>query len=172
MGSLSTNAEKKAGRALDSIDLECTISNTTMKKISAFTDDALGTMDAVAVAEAIASGKISAQEATEAAIARAEKVNGELNAIAIKIYDTAREQTKSKPHGDFFGVPTFIKDNDNMKGLPTQLGTYAFTSKLAKRNSKFVDQYLSTWCEPFRQKYFARIRINMQYRKSELGYYA
>ena len=76
MGSLSTNAEKKAGRALDSIDLKCIISNTTMKKISAFTDDALGTMDAVAVAEAIASGKISAQEAAEAAIARAEKVNG------------------------------------------------------------------------------------------------
>ncbi len=148
MGSLSTNAEKKAARALDSIDLKCIISNTTMKKISAFTDDALGTMDAVAVAEAIANGKISAQEAAEAAIARAEKVNGELNAIAIKIYDTAREQTKTKPHGDFFGVPTFIKDNDNMKGLPTQLGTYAFTSKLAKRNSKFVDQYLSIGVNP------------------------
>ena len=63
------------------------------KMISAFTNDALGTLDAVGVAEAIATGKISAAEATEAAIARAEKVNGTLNAIVFKTFDRAKESS-------------------------------------------------------------------------------
>jgi amidase len=114
------------------------------KKISAFTDDALGTLDATGIAEAIAKGSISAIEATEAAIARAEKVNGPLNAIVVKTYDHARHQAKSKHTGVFAGVPTFVKDNDKLKGLPTQFGTGAFKSKPAGKNSKFANQFLST----------------------------
>ena len=114
------------------------------KMISAFTNDALGTLDAVGIAEAIASGKISATEAAEAAIARAEKVNGDLNAIVVKTYEPARANAKAKPAGDLAGVPTFIKDNDNVKGIPTQFGTYAFKAKPAARNTPFVNQYLST----------------------------
>jgi len=114
------------------------------KIISAFLDDALGTSDAVGIAEAIAKGKISASEATQAAIQRAEKVNGVLNAIAFKSYDLAISQTKAKPEGDLAGVPTFIKDNDYIKGSPTQYGSLSFKSKPAKRNSKFIDQFLST----------------------------
>jgi amidase len=114
------------------------------KRISAFADDALGRMDAVAVAEAIAAKKISAAEATEAAISRAEKVNGELNAIILKAYDEARKNSKENKGGAFYGVPTFIKDTDNIRGYPTQLGTLAFNAKKAKRNSRYVDQFLST----------------------------
>ncbi len=113
------------------------------KMVSAFTNDALGTMDAVAVAEAIATKQISVAEATEAAIARAEKVNGELNAIVLKTYDDARNYTALVKDGPLYGVPSFIKDNDNIKGYPTQLGTGAFSAKKAKRNSKFVNQFLS-----------------------------
>ena len=64
------------------------------KRVNAFTDDALGNMDATAIAEAIATKKISVEEAVESAIARAEKVNGELNAIVIKMYDDARKGYK------------------------------------------------------------------------------
>lgn len=114
------------------------------KRISAFTNDALGTMDAVAVAEAIANKKISVEEATEAAIARAEKANGELNAIVIKTYDDARNYKALVKGGVLYGVPSFIKDNDNVRGYPTQLGTGAFSAKKAKRNSRYVNQFLST----------------------------
>jgi len=114
------------------------------KLVNAFSDDALGTLDAVGVAAAIASGKISATEAVEAAIQRAEKVNGELNAIVYKTYDMARDKAKSKLTGALAGVPTFIKDNEPVKGIPTQLGTGAFKSKPAKKNGKYVDQLLST----------------------------
>ena len=114
------------------------------KRISAFTDDALGNLDATGVAEAIAKKHVSVQEVTEAAIARAEKVNPSLDAIKVKAYDDARQYGKLKTGGAFYGVPTFIKDTDNIKGHPTQMGTGAFTSKNAKSNSKFVNQFQSS----------------------------
>lgn len=113
-------------------------------KINAFINDALGTLDAVGVAEAIAAKKISVAEATEAAIARAEKVNGTLNAIVLKTYDDARHTENLNDKGLLYGVPAFIKDNENIKGYPTQKGTGAFKAKPAKSNSKYVDQFLST----------------------------
>lgn len=114
------------------------------KIISAFSNDALGTLDAVGIAKAIKTKKVSAAEATEAAIQRAEKVNGELNAIVFKTYDSAREKAKTPKDSLLFGVPTFIKDNEKVKDVPTQMGTGAFKAKPAKRNSHFVDQFLST----------------------------
>ncbi|MGE0634942.1 MAG: amidase [Bacteroidia bacterium] len=114
------------------------------KRVNAFTNDALGNMDATAIAEAIATKKISVAEAVEAAITRAEKVNGELNAIVIKMYDDARKASQQKAGGGLHGVPTFIKDTDGIKGYPTQLGTGALKVKPAKGNSKFVNQFLST----------------------------
>lgn len=114
------------------------------KIISAYTDDALGMMDATAVAEAIAKKEISAKEAVEAAIERAEKVNPALNAIVLKTYDDALNIAKPSNRGALYGVPSFIKDNDNIAGYPTQLGTGVFKAKPMKKNSKFVDQFMST----------------------------
>lgn len=114
------------------------------KRVSAFTNDALGNLDAVGVAEAIARKEVTVQEITEAAIARAEKANGELNAIVIKTYDDARKYNTLAKDGALYGVPSFIKDNENIKGYPTQLGTGSFSSKIAKSNSTYVNQFLST----------------------------
>ena len=114
------------------------------KRINAFTDDALGTMDATELAAAISTKKISVKEVTEAAIARAEKVNPTLGAIAIKMYDDARNNDKLNQDGPFYGVPTFVKDNDFIKGYPVQKGTGAFVSKVAKKNSKYVNQFFSS----------------------------
>jgi len=113
-------------------------------KINAFTADAIGNMDAVGIAKAISKKEISVAEATEAAIARAEKVNPELNAIVVKTYEKARSFSNKTASGALFGVPTFIKDSDHLAGYPTQLGTGAFKSKKATHNSKFVNQLLST----------------------------
>ncbi len=114
------------------------------KRISAFTDDALGNLDATGVAQAIADKKISVDEAIESAISRSEKVNPDLNAIVIKAYEDARKHDNLNKDGAFYGVPTFFKDTDDIKGYPTQMGTGAFNAKKAKRNSRFVNQFLST----------------------------
>ncbi|MCF8275536.1 MAG: amidase [Flavobacteriales bacterium] len=114
------------------------------KRVNAFADDALGNLDATGVAEAIAKKEISVQEAIEAAIKRSEKVDPDLNAIIVKTYDDARKYDRLNTKGAFYGVPTFFKDTDNIKGYPTQLGTGSFKAKKAKRNSRFVNQFLST----------------------------
>lgn len=116
--------------------------------LSAFADDALGYMDAVGVAEAIAAGKISAQEAAQAAITRAEKVNTGLNAIAFKTYETALARASQQPQGALWGVPTFVKDNEALKGAPTQFGTGTFKARPAQRNTRYVEQFLATGLNP------------------------
>lgn len=113
------------------------------KRCNAFTNDALGNLDACGVAEVIANKEISPAEAVEAAIARSEKVDPDLNAIVLKTFDDARQLDDLKKNGAFYGVPTFFKDTDNIKGYPTQMGTGAFSSKKAKKNSRFVNQFLS-----------------------------
>ncbi|MCB0508986.1 MAG: amidase [Bacteroidetes bacterium] len=112
-------------------------------KVSAFCDDALGKMDATALAAAIAEKKVSVQEVTEAAIARVEKVNPILDAVIFRTYEAARAANGLNSNGCFYGVPTFVKDNDFVKDTPTQKGSKTFKSKIYKKNSKYVNQFLS-----------------------------
>ena len=83
-------------------------------------------MDGTAMAAAIAAGETTAFEQVNAAIARAQAVNGQINAIASDIYDTARAEAGQTPAGPFQGVPTFIKDLHNWNGAPTYYGSRAF----------------------------------------------
>ncbi|WP_020105192.1 amidase [Nocardia sp. 348MFTsu5.1] len=117
---------------------------TDRTHVHAFTDDALGEHDAVSLAAAIAAGEISAREAAEAAIARAEKVNPDLNALVIRDYDRALAVSSSPAAGAFAGVPTFIKDNTHVAGLPTAYGSRAVHPTPRPANEPFTDQYLST----------------------------
>lgn len=114
------------------------------ERINTFTNDALGNMDAVALAAAIKAKTVTVEEVTEAAIARSEKANEKLNAIVLKTYNTARNKANLNDKGLLYGVPSFIKDNENIKGHPTQKGTGAFKAKIEKSNSKYVNQFLST----------------------------
>ncbi|SFC59889.1 amidase [Nocardioides terrae] len=97
--------------------------------VDAYVDDALGRDDAVGLARRIAAREVGAGELVEAAIARIEKVDGELNAMAVRDYDRAR-QTHGAP-GFFHGVPTLIKDNVDVAGLPTQQGCDAYVGRPA-----------------------------------------
>ncbi|MEQ1820768.1 MAG: hypothetical protein ABL871_19370, partial [Terricaulis sp.] len=78
--------------------------------------DALGDLDATGVAAAVRDGTITATEALEAAIARSERVNGELNFIATPLYDYGRTRAAETLSGPFAGVPTLIKDLLPMTG--------------------------------------------------------
>ena len=52
-------------------------------------DDTLP-LDGVALAELVAAGEVSPSELVETAIARAESVNGDINAVIHPLYDQAR----------------------------------------------------------------------------------
>src|SRR6202035_845616 len=73
------------------------------------------------------SGRVGRAEVVEAAIARTEAVNPALNGVAYEAFDRARAQAAAPPRAGFFsGVPTFIKDNVDVAGLPTMRGTGAW----------------------------------------------
>jgi amidase len=117
--------------------------NSGKKVISAYCDDVLGTRDGVELAALIATGEIQASDVVEAAIARARKVNPALNAIVTETFEQARSQHKIPATGLLTGVPSFIKDNEHVKGVPTLIGTRALPKKPADVSSRFVEQFLS-----------------------------
>ena len=112
-------------------------------RVHSFTDDALGTLDATGIAEAISAGTISAAEATEAAIARVESVNPQLGATAFECFERARAQASGPlGSGPFAGVPSMVKDNTDVAGLPSCHGSSAIRPHPAKTDYDSGAQYL------------------------------
>ncbi len=71
-----------------------------MRGVNAFGDDALGELDAVALVDAIRTGRVSPAEVVDAAIARCEAVNPTLNGLAHESFDQAQARARSsKPPG-------------------------------------------------------------------------
>jgi amidase len=103
-----------------------------MERLHTFTDDALGADDAVGLVERLRAGDVSASELVEAAIARVAAVDPQLGAVAVEDHDRARSAASAPGHGFFAGVPTFLKDNVDVAGLPTQEGTDAFVAPPAR----------------------------------------
>jgi amidase len=90
--------------------------------------DDLAHLDATAQAELIRRGELSAVEAVEAAIARVEKLNPQLNAVIWTCFDEARAAAKAGdlPDGPFRGVPFLLKDiGATQAGLPLWMGNVA-----------------------------------------------
>ncbi|MGV0851025.1 amidase [Mycolicibacterium phlei] len=121
-----------------------------MTRISAFGDDALGDLDAVGLVEALRSGAVSATELVEAAIARTEKVNPALNGLAYEAFDRARRRAAApRPYGGYFdGVPSFLKDNVAVAGMPTMQGTDAWEPRPEPVDGDFARAYLATGLVP------------------------
>jgi amidase len=117
-----------------------------MTYVSAFDDDALGELDATGVVEAIRSGAVSRLDVVEAAISRTQKVNPQLNGLAYEAFDAARARASAKtPYGGYFdGVPTFVKDNVAVEGMPTMEGADAWQPRPERANGDFARAYLST----------------------------
>jgi amidase len=68
-------------------------------------------LDATAQADLVRKGDVTAAELVDAAIARIERANPELNAVIIPLFDKARAQARGKVEpGPFRGVPFLLKD--------------------------------------------------------------
>jgi amidase len=120
-----------------------------MRHVHAFGDDALADFDAVGLAEAIKAGRVGRAEVVEAAIARTEAVNPALNGLAFEAFDRARAAAAEPAgHGFFTGVPTFVKDNVAVAGMPTMQGTDAWDPQPAAADGDFARLYLSTGLNP------------------------
>jgi amidase len=87
----------------------------------------LATLDATAQAELIRSGEASPRELVEAAIARIEALNPELNAVIHTLFDEALAEADGElPDGPFRGVPFLLKDlGATLAGQPLHMGMQA-----------------------------------------------
>ncbi|MGI8869751.1 MAG: amidase [Mycobacteriales bacterium] len=101
-----------------------------MTRVHAFTDDELGELDAVGVSAAIRSGELGGRQVLEAAIARIERLEPALHGLAHGCFDRARSAHPAA--GAFRGVPALIKDNIDVRGLPTAHGSVAFAPRPAR----------------------------------------
>ncbi|MER7465368.1 amidase [Streptomyces sp. NPDC097981] len=110
-------------------------------RVHAFRDDALGEHDAVGLAAAIRRGDVSAAEAARDAQARVRAVESRLNAVQAHIDVPAHAAGTG---GAFAGVPTFVKDNTDYRGMPTGHGSAAFRPRAARRHAPFARQFLSS----------------------------
>lgn len=81
-------------------------------------------LDAVGQAELVRRNEVSALELVDAAIARIEARNPEINAVIHERFDAARsEASRPLPDGPFRGVPFLLKDGlADMAGEPSHLG--------------------------------------------------
>ena len=111
--------------------------------------DALGDLDATGIAARIRAREITALEALDAAIARTERLNPELNFVIEKQYDRARAHAAEPLSGPFAGVPTLIKDLLPWTGVPTRYGSRAFANFVPTGQPPYTDALLRAGLNPF-----------------------
>lgn len=111
--------------------------------------DALGDLDATGLAARIRSGEISAREAMEAAIARTEELNPQLNFIASPAFEYGRMRAAQPASGPFAGVPTLIKDLMPLLGQPLHYGSRAFANNIANEQPPYIGALLDAGLAPF-----------------------
>src|SRR4051812_48018522 len=99
----------------------------------------LGTWDATETAARIRKKDVSATEVIEAAIARAEAASA-LGAIVVDTFERARAASRSSD-GPLAGVPTFVKDLAQVRGVATTWGSAAAGSYVSSKSDPFVARF-------------------------------
>ncbi len=101
-------------------------------------------LDATAQAELVRSGQASPAELVDAAIARIEKLNPDLNAVIHERFEAARREAAAPlPEGPFRGVPFLLKDlGGSAAGDPFHLGSAFLKNRdfRAARDAYFTEK--------------------------------
>lgn len=145
-GTLSRRALMANATALGALVSGCA---STAPEAAPAPSDALGDLDATGVAARIRGGEITAAEALEAAIARAERVNPQLNFMITPMYEAARTRAQGPLNGPFAGVPTLIKDLLPITGWPTKYGSRAFANFVPTEQAPYADALFASGLVPF-----------------------
>jgi amidase len=100
---------------------------------------------ALATAAAIRAGETSALAETEAAIARIEAGDSEINAVVVRDFDRARAAAKALDAAGpdarpFFGVPMTVKESFDIAGLPTSWGFAEHADHIAQTDAVAVQR--------------------------------
>lgn len=121
-------------------------SHLSAKQVCVLMADEMGALDAEGIRERLQLREISPQELLRCAVKRARQADRELNAIASECFSQAQvhgSRWAGKQPGYFAGIPSFIKDNQPLAGLPTRYGSEATSPRTEKRNGLYTRQFLS-----------------------------
>lgn len=120
--------------------------------------------DATETRARLLAGEVSALEVVEAAIARADLLDPQLGALVYRddagARAAARESGGGGGSGVFAGVPTYIKDMENLRGMPTRYGSQAVPHALAAVTARSVAQLLTTGLVPLGKSTTAEFGLN------------
>ncbi len=96
--------------------------------------------DGLGLAELVRKGEVSPAELLDAAIARVEALNPELNAVVSRLYDQARSAIAAGlPAGSFTGVPYLLKDlGAHYEGAVTSSGSALFKDFVLDHDSEIT----------------------------------
>ena len=94
--------------------------------------------DMATMLQALADRLTTSSTLVDAAIARAEAANRELNFIALPYFDRARDQASTSRPGPLGGIPTLIKDAVMEKGVPAYFGSEALRGFIAPDDSLYT----------------------------------
>lgn len=105
-----------------------------MSSFSAIADDALGDSDVVDLLDRLRRREVSADELATAARERTQRAQDHLNAVAAWV-PADHPAAATGRAGPFSGIPTALKDNEDLAGLPTSQGSAATPRTPAKSDS-------------------------------------
>ncbi|HJR53379.1 MAG TPA: amidase [Gemmatimonadota bacterium] len=103
----------------------------------------LARLDATAQADLVRRGEVTSIELVDAAIARIERADPELNAVVTPTFERAREIARGElPDGPFRGVPFLLKDlSAAWAGVPMTSGSAFLKDFVAPVDSVLVQRY-------------------------------
>ncbi|MFC4126393.1 amidase [Nocardia rhizosphaerae] len=131
------------------------------QRVHTFRDDALGRLDACGVADRVAAGEVSAQETVRAAIERARELDPVVHGLACTDFDRALSAGAACRDGAFAGVPTVIKDNTALAGLPMRFGHSSSSLASPTADGRFVEQMLDTGMVPIGKSRLPEFAFNV-----------
>lgn len=112
-----------------------------MTNVDSTTDDALGADDVMELLHRLRRREVSGGELAAAAQARIDSVNRTLNAVVTHVSIPAFD-------GPFSGIPTAVKDNQDLVGYPTRHGSSATADTPAPDDMPFVAHFRSLGFAP------------------------
>ncbi len=111
--------------------------------------DELATMDALAQAELVRAGRVTALELVDAAIDRIERINPRLNAVIWTRYDDARAEAAALDRAGpsdspLAGVPFLLKDlGATLAGMSQEEGSRAARGRISRADTELARRYRS-----------------------------
>ena len=132
-------------------------------------DDALGQDDLCGLLDRLARREVSPQELKDAALARAHTANHVLNAVAAWVHDAAVGDVPVDPAAPFAGVPTVLKDNEDLTGYPTSQGSLAVPDRPAPRCTPIVRQHLQLGLVPLAKTTLPEFGLTASTESSRFG---